>query len=165
MRACTLLFAVLAGTAGCGAARAAAADSYERLAALAGEWEADLPGYGKLTNSIRIVSNGTAVEETIGTAADNETSLYTRDGERVLLTHFCALTPQGHIARLATATLEGAPARLEFSYVGATNLPRPDAAHMRRVVITFSDRDHFSEQWTKSENGKDTVFELHFVRR
>ena len=36
---------------------------------------------------------------------------------------------------------------------------------MRRVLISFSDPDHFTEQWTKSENGKDTVFELHFVRR
>ena len=36
---------------------------------------------------------------------------------------------------------------------------------MRRVLITFSDRDHFTEQWTRSENGKDTVFDRHFVRR
>ena len=55
--------------------------------------------------------------------------------------------------------------RLEFAFVGASNLPRPDAPHMRRVLVTFSDRDHFSEQWTRSENGGDTVFDLHFVRR
>ena len=54
---------------------------------------------------------------------------------------------------------------LEFLFVGASNLPNPDAPHMRRVLITFSDQDHFTEQWTKSENGKDTVFDLHFVRR
>jgi hypothetical protein len=165
MRVLTLLFAAIACVAGGGGARAAAADAYEQLAALAGEWQADLPGFGRLTNSIRVVSNGTAVEETIGTPADNETSLYTRDGQRLLLTHFCALTPHGHIARLATQPLEGTPARLEFNLVATTNLPRPDAAHMRRVLITLADHDHFSEQWTKSENGKDTVFELHFVRR
>ena len=164
MRVLTLLFAAIACAAE-GGAGAAAADAYEQLAALAGEWQADLPGFGKLTDSIRVVSNGTAVEETIGTPADNETSLYTRDGQRLLLTHFCALTPQGHIARLATQPLQGTPVRLEFNFVAATNLPRPDAAHMRRVLITLSDHDHFSEQWTRSENGKDTVFELHFVRR
>ena len=101
MRAATLLFAALACTAACSGARAAPAGAYEQLAGLAGEWEADLPGFGKLTNSIRPMSNGKALEETIGTPADNETSIYTRDGEQVLLTHFCALTPPGHIARLA----------------------------------------------------------------
>jgi len=73
-------------------------DSFESLKSLAGTWEANLTGYGKLTNSIRLVSNGTAIEETIGTAADNELSIYTRDGGRILLTHFCALTPGGHAA-------------------------------------------------------------------
>jgi hypothetical protein len=157
--------AAIASTTQCGSAAADAASAYERLTALVGEWQADLPGFGKLSNSIRLVSNGTAVEETIGTPADNETSLYSRDGERVLLTHFCALTPQGHIARLATQPLAGNHDRLEFAFLGASNLPRPDAPHMRRLLITFSDRDHFSEQWTRSENGRDTVFDLHFVRR
>jgi hypothetical protein len=36
---------------------------------------------------------------------------------------------------------------------------------MRQVVTTFTDRDHFSEKWTKTENGADTVFDLHFTRR
>ena len=36
---------------------------------------------------------------------------------------------------------------------------------MRRVVITVIDRDHFSERWTKTEKGVDTVFDLKFARR
>jgi len=154
----------LAGAAQCRSAQAEAPGPYEELAALAGEWEANLAGFGKLTNSIRLVSNGTAIEETIGTPADNETSLYTRAGGSLLLTHFCALTPSGHIARLALQPRRGTQP-LEFVFVGASNLPRSEAPHMRRVLITFSDHDHFSEQWTKSENGRDTVFDLHFVRR
>lgn len=133
--------------------------------ALAGDWQAELAGFGTLSNSIRLVSNGKAIEETIGTPADNETSVYTRDGGAVLLTHFCALTPEGHVARLAMRPPQGARETLEFVYVGASNLPAPGAPHMRRVRITFSDPDHFTEQWTKVENGKDTVFELRFVRR
>jgi hypothetical protein len=159
-----VLAAALAGAAHCRSAQAQATGPYEELAALAGEWQATLPGFGKLTNSIRLVSKGTAIEETIGTPGDNETSLYARDGGSVLLTHFCALTPAGHIARLALQPRQGAQA-LEFVFVGASNLPGPDAPHMRRVRITFSDHDHFREQWTKSENGRDTVFDLRFVRR
>lgn len=141
------------------------ADPLERMKALAGEWQADLPGYGQILDSLRLVSKGTAVEETLGTLSDNEVSLYTRDGERLLLTHFCALTPDGHVARLETPALQGAPAPLEFTLVSVSNLHDKAAPHMRRVLITVVDGDHFIEKWTKTEKGVDTVFELHFSRR
>jgi hypothetical protein len=140
-------------------------DTFDRLKALAGEWEADLPGFGKLTDSIRLVSNGKAIEETLGTPADNEVSIYTRDNNRILLTHICALTPDGHVARLETGPLSGAPDRLTFLFTGAANLHSSAAPHMRLVVMTLTDRDHFSEKWTKTEGGKDTVFDLNWVRR
>ena len=43
-----------------------------------------------MIDSIRLVSNGRGVEATIGTAADNEISIYTRDNQRILVTHFFA---------------------------------------------------------------------------
>lgn len=144
---------------------ARADDPFEQMKALAGEWQADLPGYGRILDSIRLVSKGTAIEETLGTPSDNEVSLYTRDGTRLLLTHFCALTPDGHVARLATGALQGSPVQLEFTLVAASNLHDEAAPHMRRVLLTFVDRDHFSEKWTKTEKGVDTVFDLGFVRR
>jgi hypothetical protein len=140
-------------------------DAFEQMKSHAGEWQADLPGYGRISNSIRLVSNGKAIEETIGTPTDNEVSLYTRDENRLLLTHFCALTPDGHQVRLETPPLQGTSSTLEFGFVGATNLHDEAAPHMRRVVITFLDQDHLDEKWTKTEKGVDTVFDLSFVRR
>jgi hypothetical protein len=142
-----------------------AADAFAQLQALSGEWEADLPGYGKMQNTVRLISKGTAIEETLGTAADNEASIYTRDGDRILMTHFCAMTPDGHQVRLETAALKPAADRFEFVLVGSTNLHDPKAPHMRLMSMTLVDRDHFSERWTKTEAGKDTVFEMIFTRR
>ena len=144
---------------------AAPADAFAQLKALSGDWEADLPGYGKMQDSVRLISNGTAIEETIGTAADNEASIYTREGDRILITHYCAMTPDGHQVRLETAALQRTPDRLEFVLVGSTNLHDPKAPHMRLLSMTLVDRDHFSERWTKTEAGKDTVFEMTFTRR
>jgi hypothetical protein len=144
---------------------AARADAFAQLQALSGDWEADLPGYGKMQDTVRLISNGMAIEETIGTAANNEASLYTRDGDRILMTHYCAMTPDGHQVRLETAALQGSPDRLEFVLVGSTNLHDPTAPHMRLMSLTLVDHDHFSERWTKTEAGKDTVFEMHFARR
>jgi hypothetical protein len=158
MRAILLLagYALLAG---------AQPDPFEQLKSLAGEWEADFPGVGKLSDSIRLVSNGKAIEETLGTPADNEVSIYARDNNRILLTHFCALTPDGHVARLATSPLSGVQEQLTFVFTGATNLHSSAAPHMRLVVMKLTDHDHFSEKWTKTESGKDTVFDLNWVRR
>ena len=136
----------------------------DRLRSLAGEWHADLPGFGTMTDLIRAVSNGKAIEEVLGTTSDNETSIYTRNGSKLLVTHFCALTTDGHIARLATAPLTGSPKQIAFTFVGATNLHSPTAPHMRQLVIEFTDADHFTEKWTKAESGKDTIFEMHFHR-
>jgi hypothetical protein len=138
---------------------------YEQLKLLAGEWEAQLPGFGTLTSSVRLVSNGKAIEEVIGSPQDNEVSVYTLDADTILLTHYCAMTPDGHQVRLQTTPLGSAPSRLEFRFIGATNLHSMQAPHMRRVTMAISDRDHYSERWVKTENGKDTVFNLNFVRR
>src|ERR1700683_1526162 len=144
---------------------ARAADTFARMQWLAGEWDADLPGFGKMSDSIRLVSNGKAIEETLGTPADNEVSLYTRDGDRIVITHFCALTADGHQVRLETGPLTGVQDRIVFAFRDAINLHNRTAPHMRQVIMTFTDRGHFSERWTKTENGKDTVFEINFVRR
>jgi hypothetical protein len=144
---------------------AGAPDVFEQLKSLAGDWEAELPGFGKLTGSVRLVSNGKAIEEIFGTPKDNELSVYTLNGDRILLTHYCAMTPDGHQVRLQTPRLGSEADHLDFSFVRATNLHSKAAPHMRRVIMTVADRDHYSEQWVKTENGKETVFNLNFVRR
>jgi len=143
---------------------AGAAEVYAELKSLAGEWAAELPGFGTITSSVRLVSNGKAIEEVIGTPKDNETSIYTLNDDRILLTHYCAMTPDGNQVRLQTARLGVVPQHLDFGFTGATNLHSKTAAHMRRVIMTISDRDHYSEKWTKIERGVDTEFELNFVR-
>jgi hypothetical protein len=163
MQKLMLLFA-LTVSAGIVHAESASPESFERLKSLAGEWQADMPGFGKISSTVRLVSNGQAIEETIGTPADNEVSVYTRDNRRILLTHFCAMTPDGHQARLETAPISGTPKQLTFVFRDAVNLHGTAAPHMRRVSMTFIDHNHYAERWTKIEGGKDTVFQLDFVR-
>jgi hypothetical protein len=143
---------------------AGAPEVYEQLKSLAGEWEAELPGFGKINSSVRLVSKGMAIEEIIGTPKDSELSVYTLNDDKILLTHYCAMTPDGHQVRLQTLKLGSAPEHLDFRFAGATNLHSNAAAHMRRVIMTISDRDHYSEKWTKTENAKETEFDLNFVR-
>jgi len=164
MKKLILCFALTVSSAATGHSESASLDSFERLKSLAGGWQAELPGFGNITSTVRLVSNGQAIEETIGTPADNEISVYTRDNRRILLTHFCAMTPDGHQARLETAPISGTPQQLIFVFRDAVNLHGASAPHMRRVAMTFIDHNHYAERWTKTADGKDTEFQLDFVR-
>ena len=142
-----------------------AAEMYDRLKSLEGNWEAELPGFGKLTSTVRAVSTGKAIQEIIGTPAESELSVYTLSNETIALMHYCAMTPDGHQVLLQTDRLDAPTGELDFRFKSATNLHGKDAAHMRRMTLTIVDRDHYSEKWIKTEEGKDTTFELLFVRR
>lgn len=144
---------------------AGAPEVYEQLKSLVGDWSAELPAFGTITAQVRLASNGKAIEEVIGTPKDNELSVYTLDGERILLTHYCAMTPDGHQVRLQTRSLGLAPQYLDFLFLNSTNLHSKTAPHMRRVLMTILDRDHYREKWTKTEDGHDTEFDLNFARR
>ncbi len=75
MRIAVLVALTASGVSWAGTELRPAAGPLEQMKSLAGEWQADLPGYGQILNSIRLVSKGTAVEETIGTIS-------TRNGPR-----------------------------------------------------------------------------------
>src|SRR5712692_3788414 len=71
------------------------APQLDQLKTLAGEWT----GKGKhadhemdATVSYKVTSGGTAVMETIGAGSDHEmVTLYTQDGDDLVLTHYCML--------------------------------------------------------------------------
>ena len=66
---------------------------------------------------------------------------------------------------MQTAPVSTNPEKLDFAFVGATNLASPTAGHMHRLVVAFQDNDHFSQDWTWKETGKEQVESFHFTRK
>ena len=161
---CVLVFGITAigwftGRAG---SQGKPASGFDHLKTLVGTWEAPTPQGGTMTNTIRLVSNGTALEETFQSKEDDQmVTLYTADGNRLAMTHYCAA---GNQPRMETLAITGDQKEFEFSLAGITNLMNPNSGHMRRLVIQIADQDHFTEQWTWRENGKDRVTTIHFRR-
>ena len=143
---------------------AKATDSgFDRLKILVGDWVATGEDGKPFTNSIRLVSNGTALQETFQTDQDNQMiTMYSADGSRVALTHYCSM---GNQPRMETPAVAGATDEFVFSFTGATNLPTPDASHMHRLVLQIDDADHFSETWTFREKKGDNKRAFNFVRK
>lgn len=134
----------------------------EKLKTLVGEWEGT-NGQGKQAGvSYRLLSGGTALEEVLDEKTENHNmiTVYHVDGNRLLMTHYCAANNQPRMQ--GQSTPDG---KLVFRFVGATNLASPSAGHMHGLVVTFVDRDHFTQEWAWHENGEVKKEVFRFTRK
>ena len=145
----------LAATPAIGQSKAQA--SFERLKALAGEWEGMSGG---LTSKVsyRVVSNGSVLEETMKNGAeDTMITIYHLDGDRLMVTHYCGA---GNQPRMVTTQDPAKPYVFAFKFLDATNLSTTQEGHMRDLVLTIVDKDHITQQWTWHAQNKEERMEL-----
>ena len=72
---------------------------------------------------------------------------------RLLLTHYCSAGNQPRMQASASRDDK----TVTFDFVDATNLASQDAGHMTRVVFTFVDTNHHTEEWQFKDHGKEIV--------
>jgi hypothetical protein len=138
-------------------AQSGAQPSFDSIKALAGNWE----GKGQMSDpvqvSFRVTSGGTAVMSEIVShmngKAEDMITMFNMDGDRLLLTHYCAAGNQPRMK--ASASADGKT--LTFDFIDATNLSSSDAPHMHRVVFNFIDGNHHTEEWHFAVGGKEMV--------
>lgn len=136
---------------------------FDRYKTLVGTWEAPSPEGGVTSSTIRLVSGGTAIEEVFQSKSDNQmVTLYSPDGDRLAMTHYCSIGNQPRVETKAAATANQSD--FDFSYTGGTNIG-PNDTHMHHLATHFIDKDHFDEVWTLSASGKEQPFTFHFTRK
>ncbi len=146
-----------------GVADKSANPGLDKLKSLAGEWEGKNPEGKSVRVSYKVVSTGTAVLEALNSSDESDmVTLYTADGDRVALTHYCAANNQ---PRMRSAAVTGPVKELAFTFTGATNLASPDAGHMHKLVLSFDDASHFSQHWTWREKGAEKTEVFRFTRK
>lgn len=131
--------------------------AFDKLKSMAGTWEGKMPDGQAVTMTYSVVSGGTAVMA--DATHDSMVTMYTLDGDHVLMTHFCGAGNQPRMA----AALSPDGKTMEFTFVDAGNLSTPQAGHMHHAVFTFADPDHYREEWTWTKDGQNRVehFDLH----
>lgn len=141
-----------------------AAASFEKLKALAGEWvEIEGERKGELSATYRVSSAGTSVVETLFPGSDHEmTSVYVREGDAILLTHYCAA---GNQPRMRAARASGD--KLVFAFDGGTNLDPAEDGHMHDGSIEFVSADEILAVWQGWAEGKpsDHSPRFHLARK
>ncbi len=136
---------------------------FEKVKSLTGEWAGKTDSGVAAKVSYRLVSAGTALLETLHAEGEPEmVTLYTADGSRLVVTHYCGA---GNQPRMKTEPISGSPQKLDFSFVDAGNLPDAAAGHMHHLELTFEDADHFTQHWTWRQDGKDKTEAIHFTRQ
>jgi len=136
--------------------------SIDKLKPLAGGWSATMPTGESFTTQIRVVSSGTAIEETFqGGGHDEMVTMYSPDGNKIAMTHYCSMGNQPH---METQAVSAGTAIFDFSFTGAANLASAGEPHMHHMVMRITDVNHFSESWTMQANGKQQVETFQFTR-
>ena len=148
----TLLALMLTG----GAAAADEKSVMEKLAALEGDWvyldetgeESDMIG-----STFRLTAAGSALVEVMAPGSPEGyemINMYHADGDRVLMTHYCAAGNQPRMEVKATDDEN----RLELKFESVTNLSSPDANHMHSAEYVFHGDDRLTTRWWSMQDGK-----------
>ena len=138
------------------------APHFEQMTTMVGEWYRidGEPGDGPVM-TYELAANGSAVVERLFPGMEKEmVTMYYMDGDRLMLTHYCALGNQPSM--VATA---GDEALVEFDFNGASNLGSSDEMHMHQHVVAFIGEDRVDATWVLWDGGEEAERRLFPVER
>lgn len=151
---------VLAGYGSSDKSPSNASVAFDKLKSLAGTWDTTAPEGGPATITYAVVSNGTAVMETISHKVEPDMiTMYTLDGDHIMMTHYCGI---GNQPRMRASVPAGDIKELKFSFIDGTNMKKTDM-HMHALDMKFVDDSHVVETWSLFDKGKlkdDHAFSL-----
>jgi hypothetical protein len=125
---------------------------FEKLKSLVGDWKGTTKEGTPIRVSYSLISDDSALMERLEPAKESTMiTIYHPDGQRLMMTHYCSAHNQPRM-RADAAQADGKS--MTFKVVDVANLASPDAGHMVRLVMTFQDPDHFTQEWTYNEKGK-----------
>ncbi len=135
-----------------------AAALFARIKSLEGDWRGTSTKGWEDTGRIRVIAGGSVVMFTSFDAHPGETmvTMIHLDGDRLLLTHYCVAKNQ---PRLVATSYDAAAGTAVFEYLDGTGLPSRDKGHMDKVVMTFTDPNHYRSRWTWYQNGAERWME------
>ncbi len=130
---------------------------FDLMKSLAGNWEGKNNMDESVQVSYRLTGGGSALMSEIQTQmrgrGEGMISMIHMDGGRLLLTHYCAAGNQPRMQ--ASASPDGKS--ITFDFIDATNLAGSQPGHMQRVIFTFVDANHHTEEWHFAAPGKEIV--------
>jgi hypothetical protein len=141
--------------------------AFERFKGLAGDWEFASEKVearkGRVAARFHLTAGGSALVETIFPGEGMEmVTVYHRNGEELMLTHYCHL---GNQPRMRTNGVDD-HGEVVFHFAGAGDLDLAKETHMHNARIRFVDPNHLHTEWELYRDGKAAeVHKLDLVRK
>jgi hypothetical protein len=133
--------------------KSAAAQGFERLKQLEGDWidaEGVFGSKGAVAVTYRVTGGGHTVVETFPIKTPQEmVTVYHLDGNDVVLTHYCS---GGTQPRMRSKGLSGNV--LAFDYDGGANIDAAKTSHMHSARLEFISPDEMRGTWENWNGGK-----------
>lgn len=143
-------------------AQADAKKAFAKLKTLSGSWQTTIMGI-PINFTIRAVSSGTAILHEGNTSKEgppkNEITMFYRDGDRLLATHYCDAGNRSNMEGKLSADEKS----IAFSFLEVVGSTR--GGYLKDMVITFVDADHHIAAFTfVMPDGKPIPFRGEFQR-
>jgi hypothetical protein len=136
--------------------------AFEKLKSLQGSWTGKGSEGQSLHVSFRVTSNGSAIMSEIQGPEDNMITMFHLDGDRLMMTHYCG---SGNQPRMV-GTMSADGKTISFNFLDATNVLSSQPGHMERLVMTMSDPNHHTEEWSfLAQDGKMHHHEMFDLQR
>jgi hypothetical protein len=139
-----------------------------KLTKLVGTWvAADEKGQptDQVVSIIKLTAGGSAIHETLFPGQEHEmVSIYTVDGQDLVMTHYCMLGNQPRMK----ADPKSAANQIRFVFTGGSNLDPKKDQHMHGATLTIVDNDHIEvvgEGWKDGKPMDEMCGQLKLVRK
>jgi hypothetical protein len=134
----------------------------EQFKALAGEWEGKDSRGRAVHANYEVLDTGVIMERVQPDGEPGMLTMYSLDGDHIVAIHFCSA---GNQPILRTGTLAGATGKYDFALERTYGMHHPEELHMVGLLVTLTDKDHFSQAWTSVNHGKRATHTLTFARK
>lgn len=149
------LLMVVAFGAASPAVTAEPGSAFDKLKALAGEWEGQRTDGQPVKVTYQVLSGGHTVVETLDSGEEpTMLTVYHMDNKDIRMTHYCSA---GNQPRLKASLVSPDDRVISFEFVDGTNLQNSTHGYINSLQITFLDKDRITHEWGGVENGRQSV--------
>jgi hypothetical protein len=137
--------------------------AFDQVKSLVGEWQGKGNNGTPVKATYEIVSNSSVLMERLQPSGEPEMiTMYTLEGDHLVVTHYCSA---GNQPVMQTPPVSSATGKYEFKFVRASGMKSLEEGHMVALTLSMPDKDHLTELWTFSENGKTSSETITFTRK
>jgi hypothetical protein len=158
---CLSLLTPLAASAQNSSAHSSA-PAFEQFKTLVGDWEGTDSHGNKVAVHYEIVAGSVLMERLQPEGEAGMITMYSMDTDHIVAIHFCSA---GNQPILETPPLSAATGKYNFILARSYGLKTPDELHMTELLVTFADKNHFTQIWTHRSQGKTGTNTISYSRK